>query len=221
MRKLGVYCLALLGLAWLSACVTINVYFPAAAAEKAADKIIDQVWGEQGRPGETGNGEEADTPPKDHGESGEEESSATDSPQSSLSPAPDWLGRVVYALIPPAEAVANFDISTPSIQALEKSMAARHQILGPYYDNGALGLTHHGLITVRDPAALPLPMRARINKAVDEENEDRLALYQEIAVANGHPEWEEDIRQTFARRWIDRAKRGWWYQDESGAWLRK
>jgi len=28
----------------LAGCVTINVYFPAAAAEKAADKIIDQVY---------------------------------------------------------------------------------------------------------------------------------------------------------------------------------
>lgn len=28
----------------LSACVTINIYFPAAAAEKAADKVIDEVW---------------------------------------------------------------------------------------------------------------------------------------------------------------------------------
>jgi len=28
----------------LPACVTINIYFPAAAAEKAADKIIDDVW---------------------------------------------------------------------------------------------------------------------------------------------------------------------------------
>jgi len=27
-----------------SACVTINIYFPAAAAEKAADRIIDEVW---------------------------------------------------------------------------------------------------------------------------------------------------------------------------------
>lgn len=34
----GAMCLA------LSACVTINIYFPAAAAEKAADKIIDEVW---------------------------------------------------------------------------------------------------------------------------------------------------------------------------------
>ena len=27
-----------------AACVTINIYFPAAAAEKAADKIIEEVW---------------------------------------------------------------------------------------------------------------------------------------------------------------------------------
>ena len=34
----------------LPACVTINIYFPAAAAEKAADKIIDEVW--QLKPGQ-------------------------------------------------------------------------------------------------------------------------------------------------------------------------
>jgi predicted small lipoprotein YifL len=28
----------------LVACVTINIYFPAAAAEKAADTIIEEVW---------------------------------------------------------------------------------------------------------------------------------------------------------------------------------
>lgn len=30
--------------ALLASCVTINIYFPAAAAEKAADKIIEEVW---------------------------------------------------------------------------------------------------------------------------------------------------------------------------------
>jgi hypothetical protein len=39
-KILGVLALA----AILPACVTINIYFPAAAAEKAADKIIDDVW---------------------------------------------------------------------------------------------------------------------------------------------------------------------------------
>lgn len=32
-----------LACAALSACVTINIYFPAAAAGKAADKIIDEI----------------------------------------------------------------------------------------------------------------------------------------------------------------------------------
>lgn len=42
MKKIWII-LPLAGMA-LSACVTINIYFPAAAAEKAADKIIDEVW---------------------------------------------------------------------------------------------------------------------------------------------------------------------------------
>jgi len=36
--------LALMVLLPLAACVTINIYFPAAAVEKAADRIIDEVW---------------------------------------------------------------------------------------------------------------------------------------------------------------------------------
>lgn len=28
----------------MTACVTINIYFPAAAAERAADRVIDEVW---------------------------------------------------------------------------------------------------------------------------------------------------------------------------------
>jgi len=28
----------------LTACVTINIYFPAAAAQEVADEIIDDVW---------------------------------------------------------------------------------------------------------------------------------------------------------------------------------
>ncbi|NMG64305.1 hypothetical protein GPA19_05005 [Azoarcus indigens] len=36
--------LAIAVMSGVAACVTINIYFPAAAAEKAADKIIDEVW---------------------------------------------------------------------------------------------------------------------------------------------------------------------------------
>lgn len=41
--RLGLASALMLGLTPL-ACVTINIYFPAAAAEKAADRIIDEVW---------------------------------------------------------------------------------------------------------------------------------------------------------------------------------
>ncbi len=34
----------IVGAALLAGCVTINIYFPAAAVEKAADRIIDEVW---------------------------------------------------------------------------------------------------------------------------------------------------------------------------------
>ena len=55
--KKGMVGLALVsGLGVLPACVTINIYFPAAAAEKAADKIIDDVW--QLKDGQGQNGEQ-------------------------------------------------------------------------------------------------------------------------------------------------------------------
>jgi hypothetical protein len=37
-------CVLLAAAIALTACVTINIYFPAAAAEKAADKVIDEIW---------------------------------------------------------------------------------------------------------------------------------------------------------------------------------
>ena len=43
MRSSIVYAALVFALS-LQGCVTINIYFPAAAAEKAADKIIDEVW---------------------------------------------------------------------------------------------------------------------------------------------------------------------------------
>ncbi|WP_230971282.1 hypothetical protein [Nitrogeniibacter aestuarii] len=36
--------MAVAAVSLLAGCVTINIYFPAAAAEKAADRIIDEVW---------------------------------------------------------------------------------------------------------------------------------------------------------------------------------
>ena len=114
----------------------------------------------------------------------------------------------------------NLEINTPAINALKKSMQSRHNQLAAHYNSGAVGLTKNGLIVVRDAKAVPLKSRQGINALVAAENADRSKLYKEIAVANGHPEWEGGIRDSFAGRWIDKAKGGWFYQSASG-WVKK
>ncbi len=60
MKKIGIIGVFVL---LIPACVTINIYFPAAAAEKAADKIIDEVW--QLKPGEEPPARPAESKPAD------------------------------------------------------------------------------------------------------------------------------------------------------------
>jgi uncharacterized protein YdbL (DUF1318 family) len=118
-------------------------------------------------------------------------------------------------------AAADIEINTPAIAALKNSMQQRHGQLSPYYESGAVGLTRDAMIALRDAAAVPLANRQTVNSLVAAENQDRSALYREIARANGHPEWEQEIRSTFAERWIAKAQSGWYVQNAAGAWAKK
>lgn len=118
-------------------------------------------------------------------------------------------------------AAADLEINTPAIAALQSSMQARHAQLAGHYASGAVGLTKDGLVALRDANAVPLKDRQAVNSLVAAENKDRSALYKEIASANGHPEWEAEVRNTFAQRWVQKAQGGWWYQDASGNWAKK
>ena len=195
----------------IGACVTINVNFPAAATEKAADQIIDTVTGTM-RAAPGGGRSTAPTAGSAH--------------QPERIKAPGFLvaavGNVLYALIPAAQAQdANLDISSPEIRAITGSMQARFGQLQKFFDSGAVGMTQNGLIQVRDAGSVALPDRGLLTRLVADDNADREALYTEIAKANGHPEWAADIRKTFARRWVERGARpGWYYQNASGAWVR-
>ncbi len=120
-----------------------------------------------------------------------------------------------------AWAQANLDINTPAIAALQSSMQQRHAELAPLFGNGAVGLTRDGFVALRDANAVSLAQRQQVNALVAAENQDRAVLYREIARANGKPEWENEIRNTFAQRWIDKAQGGWYYQNNAGAWTRK
>lgn len=186
----------------LVSCVTINIYFPEAAAEKAADKIIGDVWGEKVKPSE------APAPVEQS------------KPISSLPKNTPIALNVLNWLISPATADANLNINSPAITSIQNKMKSRHESLKSYYGNGAVGLTQNGLITVRDAKAVPLKDRNTVNGLVADENKDRAALYAEIARANDHPEWQADIQATFAERWVSNAVAGWWYQT-NGNWQQK
>jgi uncharacterized protein YdbL (DUF1318 family) len=197
----------------LSACVTINVYFPAAEAREAAKVFVEKVLDEAAAseaPKSDGGGMAFRTPRRE----------------------PDLLARLggefdridPLALIGIGSAQAqtpDFNIQTPAIAAIQARMEQRFDSqLRPHFDSGALGFTEDGLVVVRDAAAIPLKDRVPVNTAVSDENRDRKAVYREIAVANGHPEWEGQIRSVFARQWVSSARSGWWYQ-QGGAWKQK
>ncbi|MGZ5050950.1 MAG: YdbL family protein [Methylobacter sp.] len=193
MKKLSIFSAIL-----LTACVTINIYFPAAAAEKAADEIIKNI---------------------------QKNPSQQTEPHSSL---PDWqavayqlIDAALNASVPPARADdANLAIDSPEIRQLRAAMEARFARLQPLYAAGYIGIKSDGSLAIRDANNVPLKDRNQVNKLVAAENADRQSLYQAIANANGHPEWAEQIKSTFAGRWLSNAQPGWWYQS-SGSWKQK
>jgi uncharacterized protein YdbL (DUF1318 family) len=208
----------------LAACVTVNVYFPAAAAEQAADRIIDTVTSQPG--GAISN---QSAPANDKSRSNDAAPAKTP-PNSRLTPAGEQpvllaaAGALLNLLIPAAEAQAspNLDVSDPQIRAVTASMQQRFGDLKKYFDAGVIGLTADGQVAVRDQNAIALADRAVVARLVAEDNRDRATLYGELAKANKHPEWEPDIRRTFARRWVERgAQPGWYYQDAGGKWVQK
>ncbi|HWM71661.1 MAG TPA: YdbL family protein [Steroidobacteraceae bacterium] len=202
----------------LAACVTVNVYFPAAAAEQAADRIIDTVTSQPGGSVSNGKSPANDTTP------------AKTPPNSRVAPKAERpmllaaAGALLDLLIPAAEAQAspNLDVSDPQIRAVTASMQQRFGDLKKFFDAGVIGLTADGQVAVRDQNAMALADRAVVARLVTEDNRDRATLYAELAKANKHPEWEPDIRRTFARRWVERgAQPGWYYQDAGGKWVQK
>lgn len=194
--------LSLLSMLLLTACVTINIYFPAAAAEKVADEIIKDI-----------------------------QSNVPQKPQPKLEPKSErsdmqtsfykLIDQVINIAISPAQAAeADLSIDSPEIRQLTASMEKRFSSLQSFYAAGAIGIKADGLLAVKDAASVPLKDRNQVNKLVAAENADRQALYQAIANANGHPEWATQIKSTFAARWISNAQSGWWYQS-SGTWKQK
>jgi hypothetical protein len=195
-----------------AACVTINVYFPAAAADKAADQFINDVTGGA----KTSSG--GSTPP----------------PQSNTrSRAPVRRARCARGLpwhrcstrwcLPPMRKTPRPpQRELARVSRIKQSMAARFPEMEKFFASGAVGLTKDGLVEVRDINAVALPDRATVKRLVAEDNNDRAQLYTEIARASNHPEWESDIQEELRESMGGhRGQAGLVLPDSSGSWKQK
>lgn len=215
-RLLGIPAAAVL----LTACVTINVYFPAAEAREAAKEFVENVISD-----DTQVQPPREQPPREQPSKPAEGDGGGMAMQ--LRPAQEnLLARIdLLSLVgigtAHAQSQPDITIKTPAIQAIQARMASRFDSqLRAGFDAGALGFASDGTIVVRDASKLALKDRVAVNQAVADDNRDRKAVYREVAVANGHPEWEPQIREVFAKQWIASARPGWWYQS-GGAWKQK
>lgn len=199
-----VFGIPVVGALLLTACVTINVYFPAAEAKEAAREFVEKVIDEADKV-------EIKDSSKDGGGG-----------MAMLQRRVDFDPLMLIGIgSAHAQSAPDISLKTPAIQAIQARMEARfNSTLRAGFDNGALGFTSDGLISVRDPGKLELKDRVAMNAAVADDNRDRKAVYREVAVANGHPEWESQIRNVFAKQWVDSARSGWWYQS-GGGWKQK
>jgi uncharacterized protein YdbL (DUF1318 family) len=182
----------------ISACVTVNIYFPAAAVERAADQIVKETWG--------GPSDPAKAAPK---------------PQSYNVYAPMQLAALSFISEAHAQE-ADINVSNPAIRALKDSIKDRSGAIKPFMDRGNIGIAQDGMLTIRSADGLNLKERAETKQLVDAENRDRENLYGEIAKANNiSRESIPRIKAIFARSWLDQAQSGWWIQDGQGNWKKK
>jgi len=179
----------------IAACVTINIYFPAEEMKGAADKIVNEVWGDK-----------------------------IEKPEQKPDPAaPKPPGSSFLQLLQPASAHAAQDInvSTPEIRALKESIKQRAGSLIPYLNGGQVGIGADGMLKLRSSEGLDLKGRGEVNRLLSAENADRQRLYQEIARANGFPDQVAEVQGVFAESWREQSAGGWYLEGKDGSWKKK
>jgi uncharacterized protein len=188
--------LTLAGIFLLAACVTVNIYFPAAAIQKAADEIVEDVRG-------TDEKQEPDRSSGNH----------------------SWLHgehRRFALSLGEAYAQINIEVSTPAIRNLTQSLKNTYPLLKPFYDRGNIGENNSGFLEARSTEGVGLKEKADLARLVEQENGNRLALYGEIMRANNLKEDSlPQIQRIFANSWRAKSQPAWWVQGDDGQWVRK
>jgi uncharacterized protein len=193
-----------------AACVTlnVNVNFPESAVQAAADDYVRDLYrAKEGK-----------------------------APSDGASPAPSpaaapraWLELLVapaYAdeAAPAAskDAEGTFKLDSPKAKALFKSMKGRVDDVIAAKQSGALGEALDGTLVIRAPAKIKPVLKARVEKLVKDENEDRRALYEEALASNGIQRSRlKDIQAKFHDSFARESPAGTWVESAAGNWSQK
>ncbi len=179
------------------AVITVNVYFPTEAVEEAAEKIIDEIEG----------GEESQAKP----EEGVQQS--------------HFWKSIPYYISGNSTLYADeidLNLTTPAIRKLIDSMKVRNTEIMNFKNKGVIGETNDGMLAIRDMEGLGGEEIRTVKRLLRAENNDREALYKELAVANKiEPSEVGRIKTIFAKTRKSKAKPGHWYHDENEEWTQK
>lgn len=194
---------SILSILFLSACVTINIYFPAAEAEEAAEQIVDDILDI------LPPNKQVITPKTDDG---------------AYIPVTSPIAfrfNPLDLFFPAAHAAPKFSVNAPVVKKIQSRIKKRIASLQPFLASGGIGFAKDGFVVIKDKSKIALKNRKKAAKLIKNENKDRKSLYKTIAKVNHHPEWEADIQSVFAKKWIKGAKKGWWVQNANGGWIQK
>ena len=175
-------------------CVTVNIYFPAAKVEKAADEIVDEVY--------------KDNPSQ---------------PQKPKTEPTSSLMRFLALLGPSAAHAADAtEVSNASIRGLKDQIGNNHKQLLDFYNKGHVGINNRGYLEIKEEKGLNLKDLARLRQLVNADNNARKKLYEEVAKAlKIKGDQLGKIEKIFAEKWRSKAGGGWLIQEDSGNWKKR
>ncbi|CCO23760.1 DUF1318 domain-containing protein [Maridesulfovibrio hydrothermalis] len=191
--------LTILSLLSFVACVTVNIYFPAAQVERAAEDIVEDVYG---------------TTPDTH--KNKDDQSSLDSFLALITP------DAAHAQSVSESDIEGLNKSNSAIRGLKKTIADDHRKLLPYYNSGNIGINNQGYIEIINKTGLNIKDTAKLRRLVSQDNNTREQLYSEVAASMNIPGSEiNKIKTIFADVWQKRAPSGWLIQDTNGNWAKK
>ncbi|MGE4554393.1 MAG: DUF1318 domain-containing protein [Desulfovibrionaceae bacterium] len=187
-----------LALLLTAACVTVNIYFPAAEVRKDAERVVKEAYGLPGDATQPAPAQPA-------------------APAVSPTSSPSGLN-----LLGPASAWAQDyqSLSNAATRGAEQQVVANTRQLAPYFAKGNVGLDANGFAVLRSQDGLDLKQLAEAQRLAQQDKAFKQQLYRAKAEAAGTPGKAGEVQRIYAEVWKQYAQKGWWVQD-SGGWRQK